>query len=156
MTALTIVALVVMTVLVAWLTSGMAHRTLRRHSILAQPEKRSSHILPTPQGGGIAVIGATTLGWIAIGAIGIGNWPSLGVVLAATLALAIVSWFDDVGQLPVMPRITSQVATVTTVMLLAPMEPLTDGLLPIPLDRILCGLLSVSYTHLTLPTSDLV
>jgi len=137
-----------MTILVAWITSSVAHRALTRHNILAQPEKRSSHILPTPQGGGIAVIGATTLGWIGIGAIGIGDWPSLGVVLAATLALAIVSWFDDVGQLPVMPRITSQVATVTTVILLAPMEPLTDGLLPMPLDRILCGLLWLWFINL--------
>ena len=132
----------------AWFASGLAHHALKRHNILAQPGGRSSHILPTPQGGGIAVVGVTALGWIAIGAIGIGDWPSLGVVLAATLALAIVSWFDDIGQLAVVPRLMSQVGTVTVVMLLAPMEPLTDGLLPLPLDRLIGGLLWIWFINL--------
>ena len=137
-----------MTLLAAWLASGIAHRMLGRHDILAHPGRRSSHILPTPQGGGIAVVGATTVGWIAIGAMGLGDWSSLAVVLAATLTLTIVSWFDDVGQLPVIPRLVSQVVTVTVVLLLAPMEPLTQGLLPLPLDRLLTGILWIWFINL--------
>ena len=127
----------------------MTHRALRRHNILAEPGRRSSHRLPTPQGGGIAVIGVTAVVWIAIGAIGIGDWPSLSVVLASTLALAVVSWFDDVGQLPIIPRFITQIAAVTTVMLLAPMEPLTGGLLPLPVDRVLGGLLWLWFINLS-------
>ena len=137
-----------MTLLAAWLASGLAHQMLGRHDILAHPGGRSSHILPTPQGGGIAVVGATTVGWITIGAMGLGDWSSLAVVLAAALTLTIVSWFDDVGQLPVIPRLVSQVVTVTVVLLLAPMEPLTQGLLPLPLDRLLTGILWIWFINL--------
>ena len=137
-----------MTPLAAWLASGLALRLLNRHNILAHPDRRSSHILPTPHGGGIAVVGVTSLGWIAIGALGIGDWSSLATVLAAALVLAIVSWFDDVGSLPVTPRFVSQVVAITIVMLLAPMETLTHGLLPLPFDRLLSGILWIWFINL--------
>src|SRR6202049_1607413 len=66
---------------------------LRRHA-LAQPNARSSHREPTPQGGGIAVIAATIL--VTVGCAGVlGEASSAATVevfavLAATAFIAVV------------------------------------------------------------------
>src|SRR6266853_597404 len=39
---------------------------LRRRAVLDRPNERSSHAMPTPRGGGIAVVGAILLGWLAL------------------------------------------------------------------------------------------
>ena len=38
-------------------------KILVQRAILDQPNHRSSHTAPTPRGGGIAVVGAITVGW---------------------------------------------------------------------------------------------
>jgi UDP-N-acetylmuramyl pentapeptide phosphotransferase/UDP-N-acetylglucosamine-1-phosphate transferase len=59
----------------------------RLQSVLDTPNARSSHSVPTPKGGGIAVIGASLL-WM--------TWAQLpGAVLLGAIVLAIVSWRED-------------------------------------------------------------
>ena len=148
MNTLTVAALVTGTLLGTWFTSGIVRALLYRQSILAHPDRRSSHTTPIPQGGGIAVVGMTAVGWIGIGVMDIGDYPSLAAILAAALSLAIISWFDDVGTLPIAPRLMFQAAAVTVVMLLAPTEALTQGILPLPIDRLLTALLWVWFINL--------
>jgi UDP-N-acetylmuramyl pentapeptide phosphotransferase/UDP-N-acetylglucosamine-1-phosphate transferase len=83
---------------------------LLRHA-LARPNARSSHRVPTPQGGGIAVIAATLL---VAGAI-IAGATDLKVpvaVFAASLFIAIVGFADDVKSIEVLPRLLLQAAAV--------------------------------------------
>ena len=148
MNTVTVAALVTGTLLGTWFTSGIVRALLYRQSILAHPDIRSSHTTPIPQGGGIAVVGMTAVGWIGIGVMDIGDAPSLAGVLAAALALAIISWFDDVGTLPIAPRLMFQAAAVTIVMILAPTEALTQGILPLPIERLLTALLWVWFINL--------
>jgi UDP-N-acetylmuramyl pentapeptide phosphotransferase/UDP-N-acetylglucosamine-1-phosphate transferase len=81
---------------------------------LARPNARSSHKVPTPQGGGIAVVGASL---VAAGAILAAFEPSQSflVAAAAAIGLALVGAVDDIRPLPAGFRLLLQVAAVATV-----------------------------------------
>ena len=95
---------------------------LLRHA-LARPNARSSHRVPTPQGAGIAVIGATLAVAAAIVTWGAAldlNIPT--AVFAATLFIAVIGFADDVKSIPVLPRLLLQAAAVGAIVLTAPSE----------------------------------
>src|SRR5271165_330759 len=66
---------------------------LQRYA-LARPNARSSHRIPTPQGGGIAVI-AAALSAASAGAV-LMNFTVPAAVFAATLFIALVGFADDI------------------------------------------------------------
>jgi UDP-N-acetylmuramyl pentapeptide phosphotransferase/UDP-N-acetylglucosamine-1-phosphate transferase len=98
---------------------------LRRHA-LAQPNARSSHREPTPQGGGIAVIAATFV--VTIGCIGmLGEMSSAAAtevfaVLAATAFIAVVGGIDDLRPMPVVPRLVLQVLAIAVAIAAIPTD----------------------------------
>lgn len=69
--------------------------------ILDTPNERSSHVRPTPHGGGIALFTAFVLGLLlAIPLYGV--WPKPFVILTcAALALAVLGIIDDLRGLPI-------------------------------------------------------
>jgi UDP-N-acetylmuramyl pentapeptide phosphotransferase/UDP-N-acetylglucosamine-1-phosphate transferase len=83
---------------------------LRRH-VLAQPNARSSHREPTPQGGGIAVIAATIVVTVGFGVLG-GTSSAAAIevftVLAASGFIAAVGLIDDLRPMSVAPRLVLQ------------------------------------------------
>ena len=92
---------------------------------LARPNARSSHDRPTPQGGGIAVIGATII--VVAGAVAfapdLSNDPlRLAAVLASIVGLAVVGATDDVRPLEALPRLLLQAAAVAAVIATLPAE----------------------------------
>ena len=95
---------------------------LLRH-VLANPNARSSHRVPTPQGGGIAVVAATLLvaGFIGDYAGPI-NFALPAAVFGATLFIALVGLADDIKSIPVLPRLLLQAVAVGAIVLAAPNE----------------------------------
>jgi UDP-N-acetylmuramyl pentapeptide phosphotransferase/UDP-N-acetylglucosamine-1-phosphate transferase len=106
---------------------------LRRHA-LAQPNARSSHREPTPQGGGIAVVAATIV--VTVGCAGVLDEVSSAaaievfIVLAASALIAVVGGIDDVRPMPVAPRLLLQmlaigiaIAAMPTDLRIAPLMP---------------------------------
>jgi UDP-N-acetylmuramyl pentapeptide phosphotransferase/UDP-N-acetylglucosamine-1-phosphate transferase len=95
---------------------------LRRHA-LARPNARSSHSMPTPQGGGIAVVVATAA--VAFAAVG---WAlrsdevHLAWVLGAAVLVAGVGAIDDVRAMPVAPRLLLQALAVGAVIAALPAD----------------------------------
>src|SRR5262245_23459024 len=91
---------------------------LERHA-LVHPSSRSSHKKPTPQGGGIAVIAATT---IVISAVSLFfpnslDPPSdLPVVFASTVALGVIGMADDIRPLDAFPRLLLQAMAVIAIL----------------------------------------
>ena len=71
------------TVLVTWGIIGL----LRRWRILDLPNKRSSHDIPTPRGGGLAVIPVVLVFWVALTLLPITESDNI-----LTLALLAVRW----------------------------------------------------------------
>jgi UDP-N-acetylmuramyl pentapeptide phosphotransferase/UDP-N-acetylglucosamine-1-phosphate transferase len=67
--------------------------------------------MPTPRGGGVAVVGSTLLAWAVLAKAGSGSPAILGVSLGAGF-LALVSWIDDLRGLSPMVRLLAQSAAV--------------------------------------------
>lgn len=107
-------------VLATALLSCLATRTLipilRRRDVLDYPNARSSHRVPTPRGGGIAVVGTLLLAWLVLERAGLARPGVLGVAVGAGL-LAAISWIDDLRGLSLAPRLLAQAAAVVIGML---------------------------------------
>ena len=89
---------------------GYAHR----RGMLDQPGQRRSHSIPTARGGGIGIVAAVLLTvpvclWRLPGAWPVNVIAGLAVVL---LLVALVGWWDDHSNLPVLPRFGAQVLAV--------------------------------------------
>jgi UDP-N-acetylmuramyl pentapeptide phosphotransferase/UDP-N-acetylglucosamine-1-phosphate transferase len=88
---------------------------------LARPNARSSHSIPTPQGGGAAVIAAAIASVaLSIGYFGQAADPVLLPVFAATILLALVGAYDDLRTMPVLPRLLLQAVAVGIVIAALP------------------------------------
>src|SRR5947209_17263411 len=92
---------------------------------LARPNARSSHKLPTPQGGGIAVVTAALasiwLGVLLSADLPDGNGQLLALSIAAVL-LALVGAVDDVRGLGPAPRLLMQLFAVGIVIAALPAD----------------------------------
>ena len=100
-------------------------RPLLERYALAKPNARSSHTIPTPQGGGIAVVAATIVTvygalyfWSGTAAAS----EALLLVLAAVVLIAGVGAADDVRSIAVAPRLLLQALAVMLVICTLPGE----------------------------------
>jgi len=96
-------AFIASAILAAWLC--VALRPLLLRYALARPNARSSHKVPTPQGGGIAVLASTLLVtgvlmvWLGL------SHPSAPTVAAAAIAFGVFGATDDIRPLPASLRL---------------------------------------------------
>ncbi|MBX2832169.1 MAG: glycosyltransferase family 4 protein [Rhodospirillales bacterium] len=109
---------------------------LRRKAILDMPNHRSSHAVPTPRGGGLAVtpllIVLVAVVFIHTGVSAISHW----LMLAAAAGLGLLSWFDDRHDLSAAMRFALQfIAVIIGVFALD--KPVLGGVVPIWLDHVL-------------------
>ncbi len=130
----------------------VALRPLLLRYALARPNARSSHKIPTPQGGGIAVLAGAFL------ALGASLWlaPVEGEAARAVLVLAlavtglgIVGAWDDIRPLPASVRLVLQAACVGFVLFrAAPELRLFPELLPLSVERALALFAGVWFVNL--------
>ncbi|MBV8775805.1 MAG: glycosyltransferase family 4 protein [Alphaproteobacteria bacterium] len=120
---------------------------LRRRALLDRPNERSSHVCPTPRGGGVALVGAVGVCWLALWAEGAAPAAHLAIV-ASMAGLAAVSWVDDVGGLSPPARLAAQFVAVGVGMLVLPPGPVFQGWLPPGLDAVAAALLWVWFANL--------
>jgi len=134
--------LVTLAGLIAFAFAGLGTRAvlgwLQDRQILDRPNDRSSHALPVPRGGGLAVVPAVGLVWIGLatttGAIG-----PLALALGA-FGLMALSWLDDRAGLPPLPRLTAHAVLIAAgLALLEPEALVFQGALPWWADRLLTG-----------------
>jgi UDP-N-acetylmuramyl pentapeptide phosphotransferase/UDP-N-acetylglucosamine-1-phosphate transferase len=119
---------------------------------LARPNARSSHRVPTPQGGGIAVIAAT----IGVTLIVIQSLSALGAdalgrivpVFAATVLIAMVGAIDDIRTLPAGTRLMLHTIAVISVIAALPAESRVFELFPFWLERVLLVVGGVWFVNL--------
>jgi len=88
-----------------------------RRRLLDQPNARSSHVQPTPRGGGITVVLVSVLA-SAFGLLFAGLSPLVATPLLA-LPLAVVGFLDDLHNLPASWRYGVQLATALAVVMLS-------------------------------------
>jgi UDP-N-acetylmuramyl pentapeptide phosphotransferase/UDP-N-acetylglucosamine-1-phosphate transferase len=116
-----------------------ALRPLIARYALAQPNARSSHATPTPQGGGIAVIAATLIGLlaaVALSAIATATILALWPLAAAVAVLAVTGVCDDIFHVPVGARLVLQFVAVGLVVAVLPDHARVVPLLPWWIERV--------------------
>ena len=123
MTRLAEFALILLVAAAASLALNRALAPLLARYALACPNARSSHSVPTPGGGGIAVVLAIFLAMLAAALLRtvdtqslVALWP----VAAGVVLLAVTGVCDDIFQLPVGPRFVLQVVAVAATLAVLP------------------------------------
>ncbi len=130
-TALALAALAALSGLLCAAAIVLLRPLLQRYA-LARPNARSSHRVPTPQGGGIAVLGATLA--VALPAMHLLGRPdsplaAAAIVCVGALVLAGLGALDDIRPLPALPKLAIQAAVAIAVVFLAGPE---GRILPAP------------------------
>src|SRR6516162_8840593 len=107
-------AVLVIIALAAGLSAGLIwllHPLLVRYA-LARPNGRSSHVAPTPQGGGIGVIAATLIAALMGATLFTGIDARILVLFAAAVLLAVIGAVDDIVTMRPLPRLIIQFVAV--------------------------------------------
>lgn len=119
-------AILVGTVLVAAaLCAALTHiiRPVLTRYALARPNARSSHVVPTPQGAGIAVIASTLLvAGLAMSSMSSQPPFPLWTLFGATAVMAAIGAVDDLRPIPVTPRLLLQALAVGAILATAPRD----------------------------------
>jgi Fuc2NAc and GlcNAc transferase len=112
---------------VSWWLTGRVRRYALASSLLDHPNDRSSHTVPTPRGGGLAIV----LSFAAlVGALGVSGAISLrvvGALVGCGLLVALIGFLDDRAPVPARWRFAAHcMAAVAALWLLG-------GIPPVPL-----------------------
>ncbi len=103
--------------------TGLARGFAIRRSLLDLPTARSSHGLPTPTGGGLIFASMLVGGMAALALLATPDRSVLSVLVAATLSLGLVGWFDDHKNLTPWLRLAAQmVVAVAVIAVLGPLQ----------------------------------
>ena len=120
---------------------------------LARPNARSSHVTPTPQGGGIAVVGAVVLlavpAMLYLPGFDASQIQQLALVLGAAAVLALIGAVDDIRTIEALPRLIFQFIAVGVVVALLPDEVRAVPALPLWLERAATVFAGVWFVNLT-------
>jgi UDP-N-acetylmuramyl pentapeptide phosphotransferase/UDP-N-acetylglucosamine-1-phosphate transferase len=131
-------------------TLGLAGRVrawLERRAILDRPVDRSAHVVPVPRGGGLALMPVLLAAWFGLALLG--RAPAGDAALAAVAAaLALLSWLDDLRDLPAGLRLLCHILAVIAGLAFLPAGAVFQGLLPPLLDRAATALLWVWFVNL--------
>lgn len=110
-------------VVISMLSFGLTRAlipVLTKKSLIDHPNERSSHVAPTPRGGGWAIVLPVLA--VLIYKLITNAWPDvIWSVVAGAIALSVISWLDDVRSLGVKIRLIIQLAAVTVVILATPL-----------------------------------
>ncbi len=144
--------LIIVLAVAAALSAGLiaALRPAFARYAMARPNARSSHAVPTPQGGGIAVVAATLIGaWLGAVLTSTGlstiEWLALSV---ATVLLALTGAIDDIRGLGPAPRLLIQIVAVGLVIASLPDDFSVVPQLARPFERALLLLGGVWFVNL--------
>lgn len=126
----------VLIAVIAALASFAAAYAVRRNAVrlglIQTPNARSSHTIPTPGGGGVGIVlgGSIAMAYAAL----VTSWPNW-VLLALSLCVAAIGFYDDRKPLPARIRFGAQLAfTAIAMALVVPLDALGNAIgLPLPL-----------------------
>ena len=123
---------------------------LRRYA-LAKPGIRSSHQIPTPQGGGIAVVTAAAVAICICFLVLLpapGMWLQLSTLLGAVILLASVGALADTRPFAIAPRLVLQIVAVAAVIYQLPPDLRILPIIPAWVERTLLVFGGVWFVNL--------
>jgi Fuc2NAc and GlcNAc transferase len=99
-----IIGVAMVTCLFAFLATGLVRRHALRNAILDIPNVRSSHVTPTPRGGGLAIVIAFMGALVFLAFAGLLQFDVMLVLIAGGGAVALTGYLDDRISLPASTR----------------------------------------------------
>lgn len=102
--------LLVFVCLAAFVLTGLLRRYALSQSLLDIPNERSSHDVPTPRGGGMAVVAVFLAGLIALGGTGFMPVFLFWGLFGAGVVAALIGWADDRKDIPARFRLAGHFA----------------------------------------------
>jgi UDP-N-acetylmuramyl pentapeptide phosphotransferase/UDP-N-acetylglucosamine-1-phosphate transferase len=118
--------------LFATMGTGFIAFVLRQTDVMDEPNERSNHDIPTPRGGGIAVL-SSIIAFLIVSGVS-------SPIIYALLALGIISFLDDIRGVSILWRFAIQIATVAWLIHDSNLL-VFQGLLPQELDNIATGII---------------
>lgn len=106
MDAVTLISGILATFLLSWAGVSKLRQMSLARNWLDIPNERSSHVIPTPRGGGLAVIGTIVVVTLIFTLFGFFNWRSL-LAIAPACIVAAVGLIDDRRGLSAKQRLSS-------------------------------------------------
>jgi Fuc2NAc and GlcNAc transferase len=79
--------------------TGFLRRYALANSLIDVPNQRSSHTLPTPRGGGVAIVLCFLAALPVLFVAGLLSWPVLWALLGAGAGVALLGFLDDHGHI---------------------------------------------------------
>jgi Fuc2NAc and GlcNAc transferase len=113
---LVLVTLTALSAALAWLGGLWVCKNATRLGLIQAPNQRSSHVWPTPTGGGLGFVVAASLA--GLGGLCFSDWPEGSGVLGLAAALAAVGLRDDIRHVPALLRFGTQACVVIGLVLL--------------------------------------
>ncbi|TCT09082.1 MraY family glycosyltransferase [Paralcaligenes ureilyticus] len=80
--------------------TGVIRRYALAHSVMDIPNERSSHTVPTPRGGGVAIVVSFLFLLISLGAAAYVAWVYVLALLGTGAWVAFIGFLDDRGHIP--------------------------------------------------------
>jgi len=123
--------------------------SLHRQSLLDLPNERSSHTVPTPRGGGLAMLLVIVPTVLLLSMYDFISFEQAAFVGGLTILLGVVSWIDDVRGLGPLIRLGAHFLSVSTALYLGLVDgPVFGGLLPPVLDAVASAFVWVWFINL--------
>lgn len=99
--------------LFSWLLTGLMRRYALMTNMLDLPNSRSSHVIPTPRGGGLAFVVCFTLSLLLFMKLGLIPARECYVVASSSCLVALLGFLDDHYQLSAKWRLAGHFAIAT-------------------------------------------
>jgi Fuc2NAc and GlcNAc transferase len=131
------------------LLTGLVRRFLLSRSVLAIPNERSLHEVPTPQGGGIAIVCVTTIALCALAVLGVLTTDVLMAFGGGGVVVAAIGFMDDRRGVSPKARIAVHFAAAFWALLWLgglPPVPIGDRLLDFGFGGYLLGALGIVWS----------
>jgi len=113
------------TIVALFLTGGLRRYALSR-SLIDIPNSRSSHTIPTPRGGGVAIVISFLLALPLMASLGFVAWPLAAALLGAGSGIALLGFLDDHGHISARWRLLGHfIAAAWSLFWLGGLPPLT-------------------------------
>lgn len=102
---------------VSWLGTAGLRRYALQHNVMDVPNERSSHQIPTPRGGGMAIIASLIAGLLLCMVATPELWKTAGVLIIATAAVAFIGFLDDHGHVNSIGRLAIHFSAAIAIVL---------------------------------------
>lgn len=135
--------------IISMLLTGAIRKLALAHGMMDVPNRRSSHVTPTPRGGGVAIVVANSIAAVVLAILGVLVPSTLLPLLVGGAAVAVIGFLDD--RIGLSPRVRFSVhlgAAAAAMYWLGGLPPMQvgSGLVSFGWEGYLLGILGIGWS----------